>query len=164
MLACYVAWFLIYEGLIAPSGRIDEWLSLRVAAQVTGLLNVLGIETFMLGRHVWIDGFVGVLVVDGCNGLSSLGLFSAFILAYPGSWRRRLWFIPLGLVAIHLVNVARIAGLLVVQARAPAMFDFSHQVGMTVIFYAAIFLLWVVWVRMGDAQALHGHTAAAVAT
>jgi exosortase family protein XrtF len=154
LVVVYVIWFVVYEVWVGPDGRLDEWLSLRVAAVTAGFLNVLGWEAFVAGRHLWMEGISGVLVVDDCNGVSSLGLFVAFVLAFPGPWRARLWFVPLGIALVYVVNVVRIAGLVVIQAHAPAAFDVAHEVGFTLIFYAAIFGLWVVWTRLGDGNTL----------
>ena len=65
-------------------------------------------------KHVYIAhqiaraGAPGLRVADGCNGLSVLGLFAGFVLAYPGSVVRRMLFIPLGVLVIYGVNVGRL--------------------------------------------------------
>lgn len=165
LVGVYTLWFAAYDLWLLPDGRLDEWLSLHVVTMTTGLMNTVGLETFAEGRHVWMPGTLGVLIEDDCNGIGSLGLFVAFVLAYPGSWRQRAWFLPMGLAVVYGVNVLRIAALIMIQAQVPALFDIAHELGTTLIFYAAIFGLWMVWARLGDGSRLRqrGHLTLAAA-
>ena len=69
------------------------------------------------------------------------------MLLFPGPWKAKLWFIPLGLVVIHFVNVFRIFGLGLTLIPWPAYFDQFHDYFFKTIFYFIIFLMWVVWVE-----------------
>jgi len=90
----------------------------------------------------------GIIIVNGCNGLSTIGLFSGFVLAFPGRWARRAWFLPVGAVVLYLSNVVRVALLAGLQPHWPSAFDGLHAVG-TQFFYLVVFGLWVLWVRYG---------------
>jgi exosortase/archaeosortase family protein len=151
--ACFVAWFVVYDLWLAPDGRLDAFLALNLAAIVGGLIDLAGGEVTVDGRFVGMAGAIGVLVVDDCNGLSSLGLFLAFVLAYPGRWQRRMWFIPAGLAFIFAINAARILTLVLVQRYAEQWFDPLHQYGTAFLYYLAIFGLWVLWARYGGGPA-----------
>jgi len=159
--AVWAVWFALYEGVLLPHGGLDRAISLHVAAVTAGLLGPLGAE--VSGRVVALPGAVGVYVADGCNGLAALGLFVGFVVAFPGRWRRRAWFLPAGLGAVYAVNVLRIAVLLLVQRHAPALFDPLHYFGTSLVFYAAIFGLWVLWTRVGGADAAAESTRPALA-
>jgi exosortase family protein XrtF len=87
-------------------------------------------------------------IVEGCNGASTMILFAAFVIAFSGSWKKSLWFIPLGIVIIHLSNIFRIFILGVVAMNKPEWSDFFHQYFLPAAIYGTIFLLWVFWVRM----------------
>jgi exosortase/archaeosortase family protein len=73
--------------------------------------------------------------------------FVLLFLIFPGPWRKKLWFIPLGLLIVHLTNLFRIAGLSVVTVTVPEYWDFSHDYLFRPFFYVVIFLLWVWWVE-----------------
>jgi exosortase/archaeosortase family protein len=88
-------------------------------------------------------------VADGCNGLTTIGLFIGFIVAYPGKMIRRLLFIPLGILAIYATNVLRVIAMVLAQKYWPAAFDPLHGFGLTAIFYVVVFALWVVWANYG---------------
>ena len=155
MAACYAVWFAVYDLWLLPDGRLDAWLSTEVAAWTGGLLTALGQDVRVDGREVWMGG-AGIQLIAECNGLSVLSLFVGFVLAYPGRWSRRAWFIPLGIVVIQAVNVLRCAVLLALLGRSQAAFDVGHGSGGLLVFYAVVFALWVVWSRIGGAAPSDG--------
>jgi exosortase/archaeosortase family protein len=151
MVAAYAVWFVVYDLWLLPDGRLDESLS-HFVAEATGFVLMPFYDTVLVdGRTVWSKPGIGVVIVNGCNGLSALSLFVGFILAYPGTWRRRAWFIPLGLAAIIATNVARCAFLLVVKDLWPEMFGQAHGLHGLFVFYVTIFAFWVWWAHLSEA-------------
>ena len=153
MLAAYVVWYVLYDLWLLPDGRLDAWVSHSVADASHGILSAVGLAAEATGRTVGLPDTVGVYIADGCNGLSTIGLFVGFVLAYPGRFWRRLAFIPLGIAAIYATNVGRIVAMVLTQRYWPAAFDPLHGFGLTTIFYVAVFGLWVLWVRYGGGPA-----------
>lgn len=153
MAAVYAVWFVLYDLWLLPDGRLDAWLSEAVASMTGGVLGLVYDAAMVDGRTVWISSEAGVVVEDGCNGLSALSLFVGFVVAYPGTWARRALFIPLGLVVIVAVNVVRCASLVIVQDRWPALFGEVHGLHALFVFYVAIFGLWMVWAHWGGEEA-----------
>lgn len=123
-----------------------------VSAQTTTLLNALGYEAHQQQHPteqsilVTVDGIESVRIFEGCNGVSMFILFTAFVIAFKGYWRRTLWFIPAGLVFIHLSNLGRLVALSLISIHYPQHMYFFHKYGFTIIIYVAVFLLWVIWV------------------
>lgn len=152
LLVVYGAWFVAYELILMPDGRLDEMVARSVAATAGAVLRGFGLDAVTDDRNVRMVNHSGVLVVDGCNGLAALGLFAGFVLAYPGTWRRRLWFIPLGLLAVYLANVIRVGSLVYFQQAWPAAFDLIHGVGVSTFFYLVVFGLWVAWANFGGSE------------
>ena len=150
VLAFYGLWYVLYDLWLLPDGTVDRWLSLNVAWMSGGLLDLLGFGAAVDGRGIVLPGVRGVRIANGCNGLSTLGLFIGFVLAYPGSAWRRLWFIPLGVLAIYATNVGRVVVMLLAQKYWPAAFDPLHGFGLTTIFYVVVFGLWVAWANYGE--------------
>jgi len=148
-LAFYGLWYVLYDLWLLPDGTVDRWLSLNVATVSGALLGGLGVDAFVDGRTLALAGVPGVRIANGCNGLSTLGLFMGFVLAYPGSAWRRAWFIPLGVFVVYLTNVTRVMLMVVTQKYWPAAFDPLHGFGLTTIFYVVVFGLWVLWANYG---------------
>jgi exosortase family protein XrtF len=151
-LAIYGLWYIVYDLWLLPDGRLDEWLSHNVAWVTDVLMSAIGFDMYSAGRIVVPRGAGGVEIANGCNGLTTVGLFVGFVVAYPGAWLRRLVFIPLGILAIYATNVFRIVIMLLAQLYWPAAFDPLHGFGLTTIFYVAVFGLWVLWVNYGGSE------------
>ena len=149
MAAIYAAWFVLYDLWLLPDGRLDAWLSTSVASWTGAVLRPFYPETLVDVRTIWAKPGIGIRIENGCNGLSALSLFIGFVVAYPGTWARRAWFIPMGLAAIVVTNVARCALLLVVSDRWPAIFGEVHALHALFVFYLVIFALWVLWANVG---------------
>ncbi len=93
------------------------------------VLSGVGIEAVANGRSIELARASGIRIVDGCNGLATIGLFAGFVLAFPGSTRRRLLFIPFGIGVIYLANVARISLLAGLQVHWPPPSNLSTTWG-----------------------------------
>lgn len=149
-LGFFTIWYLLYDLWLLPAGDLDQWLSLNIVKVGAGWLELFGFDVFAFGRVMGINGFAGVEIVDGCNGITAMGLFLGFIFAYPGDWKNKMSFSMLGLCLIYLINLFRIIILATTQANYPALFDFMHDYSTTTIFYLFIFLLWMIWVNYSD--------------
>ena len=149
-LGIFVLWYVLYELWLLPDGRLDYWVSLRVIESAAFIAELFGFEVWKQDRVVGIYGNLGIQMVDGCTGISAIGLFLGFVWAYPGKNWARLYFSLMGIVIIYVVNIMRIAILLLIQEWAPQFFDFTHNYSTTTIFYLVILFLWILWVRMAD--------------
>ncbi|AXI99991.1 exosortase family protein XrtF [Cyclonatronum proteinivorum] len=149
LLAWFAVWYLFYEVWLLPDGRLDAFLSVNIVEVAAGLLGLGSFELFQANRVIGITGTNGIIVVNGCNGLEAIGLFIGFVMSYPGDAIKRALFIPMGIFVIYLVNVFRIAALVLIQYYYPAGFDFAHDYSTSAIFYLAIFAMWVIWINFG---------------
>lgn len=149
-LAIFVIWYMLYELWLLPDGSLDEWLSLNIIGVSAGILELFGADVFTVNRIIGIGEFPGIEIVDGCNGIASMGLFIGFILSYPGDFKNRISFCVAGIGIIYLINIIRVITLVLTQAYWPQFFDFTHDYSTTAIFYIVIFLLWMIWVNFAD--------------
>lgn len=149
----YVGWYFLYTHLLHNSSigyAIDQALCHHITSASAAALRLIGHAAFAggpQGTFLFLDGQHCVTVGWQCDGLPMMALFAGFILAYPGPWRAKLWFIPLGLLVIHAINVLRVAGLALNHKYWHGSVDFNHHYTFTIVVYSCIFLLWTVWVR-----------------
>lgn len=129
-----------------------DGVTAAVSAQTTAILEGLGYGATQQQHPteqsilVTVEGVESVRIFEGCNGVSMFILFTAFVIAFKGYWKRTLWFIPAGLLFIHLSNLGRLVALSLISLHYPQHMYFFHKYGFTIIIYGAVFLLWVVWV------------------
>lgn len=118
----------------------------HVAIVVSKVLNAIGFthqfETYNIIRH---ENGSAIRVVWACTGLKQSYIFITLILFFKGPWRKKIWFIPLGLVIIYLFNIFRITFLAGMVRFHPEWFDFVHEEIFKYLFYGLIFGLWVIW-------------------
>lgn len=88
-----------------------------------------------------------IRIVEGCNALSVVILFIAFVVSFAGRAKQTLLFILVGSVFIHVLNVIRIALLAVLLYHFKAQETFLHDLFFPLIIYGFVFLLWVIWVN-----------------
>lgn len=147
--ALYFVWFIVYDYYIQPDGRVNNWLNLNLARSGTFLLNIFGYDadTIIEGNQLLITiNSIDLLGVgDSCNGLELYVLFSGFIICFPGPVTHKLWYIPAGIIAIDILNSFRAAALSLNQFYHPQSLQFNHHYTFTIIVYAFIFYLWIVW-------------------
>ena len=111
------------------------------------IIHILGTDITMSGHTMYFpnNGFIGIN--PGCSGLKPIVQFVLLMMIFPGPWKRKIWFIPMGIVIVHLTNLFRIIGLSVVMMNWPEQWHFSHDYLFRPFFYVVIFGLWVLWVE-----------------
>jgi exosortase/archaeosortase family protein len=101
------------------------------------------------------NGYIGIN--ESCSGVKPILQFVLLMLLFPGPWKHKAWFIPMGIVILHLTNLFRISGLAVVTITAPQYWDFAHDNLFRPFFYVVIFFLWVWWVEGFKNQPFKGY-------
>ncbi len=109
--------------------------------------NIIGYEFIREGYLMRFEGGGGLLVDESCSAVKWFAHFLVMMLLFPGPWKHKLWFIPVGVLITHAVNIIRIAGLAVVFVNQYNAFDFYHDYVFRPFFYLVLFLMWVVWVE-----------------
>lgn len=149
----YVLWLLIYFLLIQEYTHWDYYLNYNIVWLSQGLFSIFGIDSFIdiESDHIMLmldySNQIGVWVGDECNGFKLFSIFTIFILAFPGAGKQKLWFIPLGIILIHLANVIRVVLLVWSIKFYPESLDFNHKYTFTIFVYSIIFILWWWWAK-----------------
>jgi exosortase family protein XrtF len=149
----YLAWYLLYELWLHPWGVLDAAVIDNLIATSGSVLGSLGYTLIPEPpnaeniRTIGVQGGHLLWIGDPCNGVGLFAVFSLFVLAFPGPWRHKAWFLPVGLLSIHLINVARIVTLCIVVTIDYELLNFNHDYTFYVIVYGWVFLLWWAWVK-----------------
>ncbi len=111
-------------------------------------LSLLGYDFVSGYNSLAIVGSYGVIIGNPCVGFGLSYGFTALIVSYPGSWTKKLWFIPLGVFTILIINSARIIALTAGIFKTGSFMQMeSHDLFNNVI-YIFIFLLWLIWIKV----------------
>jgi exosortase family protein XrtF len=150
-LGIYLGWMMLYEWLIHPWGKLDSLVVNDDSNWTIFILRKIGFATFestsQTIRTIGIDGTHGIWIGDPCDGLTLFALFTSFILAYPGNWKHKIWFVPLGICVIHTMNIIRMVALCIIVQKKPQWLEFNHTYLFQVLMYGFIFLLWFLWIK-----------------
>ena len=143
----YWAYALQYWPLQNLINPIYEYLTeLLFDNSIWTLEHLMPYEFTTKGRNIFMgSGYVGVH--HGCSGLKQFLQWIVLMIFFYGPWKRKLWFIPCGLIIIHIVNIFRIAGLSILLNYYPQHWHFTHDYIFRPLFYIVMFGMWVVWVE-----------------
>jgi len=150
-IALYLFWYAIDLYIIKPYTHLDRFLSLLLVyasafvLSIFGYIPVLTIATEEVVIDVEGSTGMGVWVGEPCNGLALFSLFAIFIFAYPGKWKYKAWYLPFGIIAIHLINIIRVSILTLIAKDHAEYLDINHNYTFTIIVYAFVFILWYWW-------------------
>ena len=119
-----------------------------VTASAAYLLTEAGYELTYYKRLITVEGSSGIYFADLCLGIAPMVIFSGFILSYGNNWKNKLWFIPLGVLLIHGINIFRMIALILIQVHYPRYFKLAHEYVYVVVTYGIIFLLVIWWMNL----------------
>ncbi|HVU50181.1 MAG TPA: archaeosortase/exosortase family protein [Polyangia bacterium] len=141
----------LYSFPYAEHGVGEDWFAryLALYARLAGLvLWVFDSGVRVVGND--IVGRTSLTVAKNCDAMDVTLLFTAAVLAFPASWRRRVVGIAAGVLGLTVVNVLRIASLYFVDLRWPSAFETIHAEVWPlaiVVIAAAAFLGWSRWAQ-----------------
>lgn len=154
----YTLWLILYQGVIKSETNWDYYLNENIGELSVWFFDVFNIDSALEidSDHVIVSlpesNYRGVWVGDNCNGFKLFSIFSIFIIAFPGNVLSKLWFVPLGIVIVHLANIIRIMALVLINDQHPAYLDFNHDYTFTIFVYSIIFGLWYFWLNKLSAK------------
>ncbi|MCF8304665.1 MAG: archaeosortase/exosortase family protein [Bacteroidales bacterium] len=110
-------------------------------------VNVLGLDITAVDNTMYFSKHGYIAITGGCSGLKQFYQWILLMLLFPGPWKHKTWFIPLGLIITHAVNLFRIIGLSIVLINWGDYWQWSHDWLFRPFFYIVMFMLWVWWVE-----------------
>lgn len=144
--------YALYLKWAAGSVYFPDPVTHLVARQSAAVLESFGYSVQLMadslqkGMLLTINNQYTVNIVEGCNAVSVIILFVAFVLSFAQQFKKTVLFLLAGAVLIYVVNILRIAFLVVALYKYPEYQDFLHSVIFPGIIYGMVVLLWMAWV------------------
>ncbi len=157
-LSVYFGLNLMYGVWIESLGSNPDIATHWVSNQSAKLVSIVGDEAYAIPSTdrptiKMVSGDKVILnVFEGCNGINVVIVFLAFILAFGGSTKKMMWFIPVGLLVIHLFNLGRIMLLYFLSYNHSTFFYYFHKYFFTAVIFGAVFFLWWLWIILNDGK------------
>ena len=129
-------------------GYFVHYVLLSLIESSVWVLNLLGYGAEVVNQR-YLDLYdleFNVHVKNFCLGIDMMFTLTALIISFPGKWKDRLWFIPIGLIGIQLINIGRIVGLCLSFLLLKKGSFVDHHDVFNVIAVIFIFFLFVMWV------------------
>ena len=143
--------YLIYISLTTAENAADP-LTRLVGKQAQALINGWGYKAQVLPSggqpelQLFINGDLVARIIEGCNAVSIIILFAAFVVAFKKTLKKTLVFIFAGAVLIYGINLLRIGILAIALYHYPENEPLLHQVVFPALIYGLVALLWMLWV------------------
>ncbi|TDW49787.1 exosortase family protein XrtF [Flavobacterium sp. 270] len=152
--AAYIALTVVYK-IYLNCFEVNEadGITVMVSRNVEQLMHWFNYDVKVQKNesNAWFDiifnGQSWARIIEGCNAVSVIILFIAFVLAFSGKLKTTLLFVLFGIFSIYVLNVVRIALLTVLVSHFPENTHFLHGVVFPLIIYGYVFLLWIIWVN-----------------
>ncbi|MCR9249724.1 MAG: exosortase/archaeosortase family protein [bacterium] len=152
----FVIWTVVFNFFIVPHTKINSVLTESVVIGSAIGLKFLGYE---IGSEIQqsesntssgiltISNEPAILVADACNGLELFALYAGFIICFPGKFKYKAIFLPIGIAILFLVNILREIALALNYHFYKVSFDFNHHYTFAILVYLIVFLIWRYWLN-----------------
>lgn len=151
-LSLFILWLVIEAIWLPPGGYLNGLLTESETFFVDKLLHFIGFNStygdyFEDACAIYFDGQKVLGISDSCNGQVLFALFAGFIVAYPSKWKVKLWYIPMGMLVIYVLNIIRLFCLVLISYYHREYLDFNHHYTFTILVYMDVFFLWMAFVN-----------------
>ncbi len=155
-LLVYMVLTFVYKIYLDQSNGIKfypDYITNIVARQSASVIQAFGYQAEVFphpnepSMKLLVNSKFVTRIVEGCNAVSVIILFIAFIVAFTGRLKETILYVVLGSVLIYLVNLIRIAVISIGLYRYPWRTNLLHDVIFPLIIYGMVFILWMFWVN-----------------
>lgn len=150
----YLLLALVYQCYLGSSGANDtDAVTNNVARLTEQVLQISDPDSFAQEEKgqfyfkIYYKQQYIARIIEGCNAISVIILFVSFVVAFSGKWKPTLFFILGGSLFIYVLNIFRIALLVILTYQFPEKEHVLHDVFFPLIIYGTVFILWVIWVN-----------------
>lgn len=155
-IASYLFLTILYQSYLnrfdAKNAEVDSFTQI-VADQSATVLSWFDSQSYTMPHlkepsvKLFYKGKYISRIIEGCNAISVIILFIAFVIAFTGKFKNTIFFIIMGIFLIHILNIVRISLLCIALCSFPQYEHLLHAVIFPLVIYTVVFLLWVIWVN-----------------
>ena len=129
--------------------RMGDWLATRAYLAADWVqTRLLSMNYTTAEPNIFrFPGSGSIIINETCSGLKQFYQVIVLFVLFPGPWKHKTWFIPTGILIMHLTNIFRVVMLSVAMAHLPQYWDFVHDWVLRPFFYVVLFALWIWWVE-----------------
>lgn len=152
----YAIWKVIHHLVLTNGGPLAaQWkvpmyyMGNAYAIATSWFLNLFNENTSVEGISIVYNATIRkVRVEEHCLAIPAMIIFTFTIAFFSGRWQNKLWFIPLGLAAIVLINEIRLIFVCVAfEHFSTTLFKLNHSLIYVVITYSFIFMMIAWWMN-----------------
>jgi archaeosortase B (VPXXXP-CTERM-specific) len=142
----YLFYIALFTGIYVIFQDRFVFLSTLTASTLSGIMSLLGVESYSYGQSVYMDG-ISVLVIDECTGIYELLVYAGCVLAYPTTLRNKFMGLVLGVPAMLIINMFRLIFLSFIGILYPSLFSYMHYYLWQITFIFLIVMLMLLWIE-----------------
>ena len=138
-----------YIPFLADHLNYISWLRTVLLKSSAGLLNLMGFTAITDEYSLLVAGHGILKIVYSCLGLGVISFFAAFVIAFPGKTKSKLYFLLAGIIGIEALNVLRFV-LLAIFWNKKEHHIIDHHTIFNLLLYLIIAFTLYFWVRHND--------------
>jgi len=157
-LVFHILWRIWADAIhFAPIPHLISVLQLFLVHQVYDisafiLRDILNVTLYTEPPVLISKNGVRLILGESASGLKQICQFAILILLFRGSWKQKAWYIPAGIIILHLTNIFRIMCLVVIAMHWPQQIQYAHDNYLRILYYVVIFGLWLLWIEKISAR------------
>ena len=147
--------FGIYIGIIAlyyvfisidDNPVFDAYINFT--SYLSGIIIRIFDNSVVINQRIISGKTFNIILAFGCEGSEPIAVFAAGVLAYPSNIKSKLKGIGIGLPALYILNLIRIALLYSIGLFFPTVFDLFHTTLFPILFILIALIFWVLWIKL----------------
>ncbi|MCQ6957298.1 exosortase Y [Mucilaginibacter aquariorum] len=161
LFAFIYGFYVFYLGVMSPEGKLysvflDEhlnfinWLRYVLIESSAVILNLLGYQTKTAADQMLVVGHNIVHIGYDCLGFGVMSFFTAFVIAYPGLLKTKLYFWGIGLLVIQMLNLSRFVILSIYWRPTKNVYMSDHHTIFNIAVYIVIAISLYFYTRHQD--------------
>jgi exosortase H (IPTLxxWG-CTERM-specific) len=144
--AIIVALIFGINSLVVPTRFMKRYIEI-IAASVALVLRISPFEVGLEGSLIRFHEFA-VRIIPECSGVEAMAIFCGAVIAFPATIRKKLLAVGVGVPALYVVNILRLACLAYIGAfKSREVFDFAHVYVWQTVFIIFVVILWLIWIE-----------------